>query len=69
VGKKLKEYLGVEEQNLIDLIVRKVEKKCPPQEILDKCETFLEEIAEEFVVKMWKIIIFEILKVENNITE
>lgn len=67
VANRIKDLLGSEEEKVINLIVTKVKKKCPPQEIEDKVETFLEKEAEEFVVKMWKLIVFEQLKIENNI--
>lgn len=67
VAKRIKDYLGSEEETVINLIVTKVKKKCPPQEIEDKMETFLEKDAEEFVVKMWKLLVFEQLKIENNL--
>ncbi len=67
--KRIKESLGAEEENIIDLIVKKVRKKCPPQEIEDKIETFLEKEAEDFVMKMWRILIFEQLKIEKNVLQ
>lgn len=36
-------------------------------DILSKVEKVLEEDAEEFMIKMWRMIIFELLKAEYNI--
>ena len=66
IVKKIKEYLGTDEENVINLIMKKVKKKSPPQEIEDKMETVLQDEAEDFVVKMWKILAFEQLKIESG---
>lgn len=67
VAKQTLEYLGVEENNVINLIVRNVIKKLSPQQIEDKLETFLQDDAEIFVTKMWKFLVFEQLKVERGL--
>ncbi len=67
VMKRIKEYLGTEEESVTNLIMKKVKKKCPPQEIEDATGTFLLSEAEGFVMKMWKILVFEQLKAENSI--
>ena len=67
VEKRIMDYLGSEEEAVINLIVKKVKKKCPPQEIEDKMETVLKNEAEDFVMKMWKILVFEQLKVTHGL--
>ena len=65
ITQKVREYLGVEEQDLIKMILKKVKKRSPPQEIQDKLSNVFEKEAEPFVMKMWKIMIFEIMKYES----
>jgi len=69
ITKQTIEYLGVEEHKIINLIARKVVKGDPPQQIEDKLETFLREEAEVFVMKMWKFLVFEQLKVERGLVK
>ena len=69
MAKRIKEYVGAEEESIINLIVKKVKKKCPPQEIEDKMESIIEKEAEDFVMKMWRILVFEQLKIEKNLVQ
>jgi len=64
VKKKVTEYLGQEEQGMIDFIMRKVKSQTSPQKILDELEGFLDEEAENFTLKMWRMLIFEVLRVK-----
>lgn len=63
VKKKVTEYLGAEEQGMIEFIMRKVASATPPQTLLSELEGFLDEEAENFTVKMWRMLIFEVLRV------
>jgi len=67
VSKKIHDYLHQEELGIVNLILKKVKSKNPPQEIEDKIAMVLENETEDFVVKMWKILVFEQLKIENGI--
>jgi len=64
VRKKVTEYLGSEEQGMIDFIMRKVSGQAPPATILAELEGFLDEEAENFTLKMWRMLIFEVLRVK-----
>ena len=66
VCKSIRELLGAEDDAVIDLIVKKVVRHCSPQEILDKIEEFLESDAEKFVIKLWRALIFEQIKLEKK---
>ena len=56
------EYLGAEEEAMIEFIIRKVEAKARPDEMFNELASFLDDEAEGFVVKMWRMLIFEVLR-------
>jgi len=64
VKKKVTEYLGAEEQGMIEFIMRKVASHTKPDLILSELEGFLDEEAENFTLKMWRMLIFEVLRVK-----
>mmetsp|Transcript_3518 Transcript_3518/g.7313 ORF Transcript_3518/g.7313 Transcript_3518/m.7313 type:complete len:551 (-) Transcript_3518:6657-8309(-) len=66
VNKLLKEYLGQEERNLVHLVVRMVVNREEPARIQLKVEKFLDEDAEKFVKRMWRMVVFESLKLAPN---
>eukprot|EP00331_Platyophrya_macrostoma_P020680 CAMPEP_0176468914 /NCGR_PEP_ID=MMETSP0127-20121128/39426_1 /TAXON_ID=938130 /ORGANISM="Platyophrya macrostoma, Strain WH" /LENGTH=603 /DNA_ID=CAMNT_0017862673 /DNA_START=84 /DNA_END=1895 /DNA_ORIENTATION=+ len=68
LSQKTKEYIGDEEINFINMILKKLVNKESPKEIIKKVSIVLEDDAEEFVIKMWRMIIFELLKLESNIS-
>eukprot|EP01113_Clastostelium_recurvatum_P038016 TRINITY_DN5621_c0_g1_i4.p1 TRINITY_DN5621_c0_g1~~TRINITY_DN5621_c0_g1_i4.p1 ORF type:complete len:749 (-),score=197.89 TRINITY_DN5621_c0_g1_i4:31-2277(-) len=61
IARKIKEYLGEEEMTLIAFIVGKLAARVPPGEILTQLRLVLDEDAEDFVVKMWRMLAFEML--------
>lgn len=65
---KSQEYIGTEEINFINMILKKLANRESPKDILKKVKIVLEDDAEDFVVKMWRFIIFEMLKLEHNIS-
>jgi len=64
VKKKVNEYLGAEEQGMVEFIMRKVGSRADPNSILSELEGFLDEEAENFTLKMWRMLIFEVLRVK-----
>lgn len=64
VKKKVTEYLGAEESGMIDFIMRKVGSRTKPDAILRELEGFLDEEAANFTLKMWRMLIFEVLRVK-----
>lgn len=60
INKKIAEYIGEEEQALLDFICTKLQENSPAQSILDDVAMVLDEEAEVFVVKMWRLLIYEI---------
>ncbi|KAL2834259.1 Rbm25 protein [Aspergillus cavernicola] len=58
VEKKIVEYLGVQEQMLVDVVDEHVRKHGNPQELVEQLEEALDEEAEVLVRKLWRMIIF-----------
>jgi len=67
LAQKCKEYIGAEEINFINMILKKLANREPPNDILKKVEMVLEDEAEDFVMKLWRMIIFELMKFELNV--
>ncbi|KAK3091914.1 hypothetical protein FSP39_023680 [Pinctada imbricata] len=59
VNKKIIEYIGEEEPTLTDFICQKVMARSGPQNILNDVAMVLDEEAEVFVVKMWRLLVYE----------
>ncbi|GAB2280441.1 hypothetical protein Dimus_015073 [Dionaea muscipula] len=68
ISKKIVEFLGEEENTLVDYIVSSTQKHVSALEMLQLLESILDEEAEMFVLKMWRMLIFEIKKVETGLT-
>ncbi|KAI4086422.1 MAG: hypothetical protein LQ344_007558 [Seirophora lacunosa] len=58
VEKKIMEYLGVQEQMLVEAVEGHVRKRGSPQNLVDELEGALDEEAEALVKKLWRMIIF-----------
>ncbi|KAL7133068.1 hypothetical protein ABFS83_12G116400 [Erythranthe nasuta] len=67
VSKKITEFLGEEEVSLVDYIVASTQEHVDAGEMLERLQSILDDEAEMFVLKMWRMLIFEIKKVENGI--
>lgn len=60
INKKIIEYIGEPEPTLVDFICSKVMAGSTPAGILDDVQMVLDEEAEVFVVKMWRLLIYEV---------
>ncbi len=60
VNKKITEYIGEPEPSLTDFICSKVLAGSSPKSVLEDVQMVLDEEAEVFVVKMWRLLIYEI---------
>ncbi|KAH8690758.1 hypothetical protein BGW36DRAFT_389273 [Talaromyces proteolyticus] len=58
VEKKIMEYLGVQEQMLVDVVEEHLRRHGPPQELVEQLAEALDEEAEVLVKKLWRMIIF-----------
>jgi RNA-binding protein 25 len=59
VTKKIFEFLGEEEKVLIEFIMGKIAAHTAPAEILQQLTLVLDEEADIFVVKMWRMLVYE----------
>lgn len=62
IVKKIVEYLGEEEETLIDFIITKLKQRSPPSAILKELKLVLDDDAEIFVLKLWRMLAFHGLK-------
>jgi len=66
VKKKIFDYLGEEEEQLIEFICKKLKDHTPPDSLLDLLLLVLEDEATDFVIRMWRMLIYNILMVVNQ---
>ncbi|CAD5225681.1 unnamed protein product [Bursaphelenchus okinawaensis] len=59
VDKKIKEYIGEEEPTLVNFICDKIAEHGEPQRLLGDLAMILDDEAEAFVFKLWRLIIFQ----------
>ncbi|XP_042048982.1 RNA-binding protein 25-like isoform X2 [Salvia splendens] len=67
VSKKITDFLGEEEVTLVEYIVCSTQEHVDAGEMLERLQTILDDEAEMFVLKMWRMLIFEIKKVETGL--
>lgn len=58
VEKKIVEYLGVQEQMLVDVVDQHLRKRGNPDDLVAELEMALDEEAEILVKKLWRMLIF-----------
>lgn len=59
VNKKIHEYIGEEELTLVEFICGKVKNQCNPETLLNDVKMVLDDEAEVFIVKLWRLLIYE----------
>ncbi|XP_012085358.1 RNA-binding protein 25 isoform X2 [Jatropha curcas] len=67
ISKKITEFLGEEETTLVDYIVSSTQEHVKASQMLEMLQSILDDEAEMFVLKMWRMLIFEIKKVETGL--
>ncbi|XP_022886166.1 RNA-binding protein 25 isoform X1 [Olea europaea var. sylvestris] len=67
ISKKITEFLGEEEVTLVDYIVSSTQEHVDAGEMFERLQSILDDEAEMFVLKMWRMLIFEIKKVETGL--
>lgn len=58
IEKKVVEYLGVQEQLLVDVVEDHLRRHSKPAELVEELEGPLEDDAEDLVKKLWRMVIF-----------
>lgn len=66
-NKKIIEYLGIQEDELVVAIIDHIRAKNDAQGLVDELEPVLAEEAEEFVLKFWRMLVFELRAAEAGI--
>ena len=66
VTKKVTEFLGEEEPSLINFILTKIKKQCHPTELLQELQPVFDVDAESFILKMWRMLLFSVLKCSSD---
>ena len=59
LNKKIVEYIGEEEATLHDFFCTKIQQRTAPDKFLEETKVILDEEAEMFVIKMWRLLIYE----------
>lgn len=59
IKKKLNEIIGEDEPTLIVFISDKLASECKPEQILSEIRVVLDEEAEVFVIKLWRLLVYE----------
>lgn len=59
INKKICEYIGEEEPSLVSFICEKITGKATPEKILQDLSIVLDEEADVFMVKLWRLIVYE----------
>lgn len=67
-NKKIIEYLGLEEDELVVAIIDHIRAKKTAQGLVEELEPVLAEEAEEFTQKFWRMLVFELRLAEAGIT-
>eukprot|EP00246_Nothoceros_aenigmaticus_P002944 TRINITY_DN13879_c0_g2_i1.p1 TRINITY_DN13879_c0_g2~~TRINITY_DN13879_c0_g2_i1.p1 ORF type:complete len:826 (-),score=228.59 TRINITY_DN13879_c0_g2_i1:352-2829(-) len=67
ISKKITEFLGEEESSLVEFIVSHTQKHVTAANMLGLLESILDDEAEMFVLKMWRMLIFEVRRVETGL--
>ena len=65
VAKKMVEFLGEEEGTLVDFVCEKL-PVLKPTELISQLQVVLEEESEVFVVKLYRMLIFEMIRAQSR---
>jgi len=67
-NKKIIDYLGLQEDELVVAIIDHIRAKKDAQGLVEELEPVLAEEAEEFTLKFWRMLVFELRAAEAGIT-
>ncbi len=59
ISKKVLEYLGAEESDLVDFVSRVIAGRSTAEAVVVELKTILDEDAEMFVMKLWRMLVYE----------
>jgi RNA-binding protein 25 len=61
------EYMGGVEEKFIALVEKKLLSRSHPDKIIKIMKQLLDDDSEEFVIKLWKKLVLEYLKLQNGL--
>jgi RNA-binding protein 25 len=61
------EYMGGVEEKFIALVEKKLLSRSHPDKIIKILKQLLDDDSEEFVIKLWKKLVLEYLKLQNGL--
>ncbi len=61
------EYMGGVEEKFIALVEKKLLSQTPPDKIIKILRQLLDDDSEEFVIRLWKKLALEVLKLERGL--
>ncbi|MBW0472873.1 hypothetical protein O181_012588 [Austropuccinia psidii MF-1] len=67
-NKKIMEYLGLQEDELVTAIIDHIRARKDAPGLVEELEPVLAEEAEEFTLKFWRMLVFEVRAAEAGIT-
>ena len=59
-------YTGETEAALTEFILTKLASQCTPEALQEEMTAVLDDDAETFVIKLWRMLIFSILKITSS---
>ena len=59
-------YTGETEAALTEFILTKLTSQCTPEALQEEMTAVLDDDAETFVIKLWRMLIFSILKITSS---
>ena len=62
------EYMGGVEEKFIALVEKKLLSRTHPDKIIKILRQLLDEDSEEFVLRLWKKLVLEYLKIEHGLS-
>merc|ERR1719197_7899 len=65
--KKVAELLGVEEPRLAEFVLRKLVSGAAAIEVINDLRPYLDDDSEEFVLKLWRLLVYEQLRMKANL--
>lgn len=67
IAKKILEYMGEEEPVMINIVVKLLNQKCSSEQMRSKMQDIMDDACDEFVEKLWKVIVFEDVKIRAGV--
>ena len=60
ISRKFTEYLGSAEEDFVQFVLESLGDRKDPRSIVQELEMVLDKEAETFVVKLWRMLIYEV---------